>query len=52
MLTQAVAVRGHGGHGGPHLADGVVALGHVGGLQAVPPPYHVQLVVDHRHAEL
>jgi len=52
VLTQAVAVCGHGGHGGPHFADGVVALCHVGGLQAIPPPHHVQLVVDHRHSEL
>ena len=52
MLTQSVAVRGHGRHGGPHFAVGVVALGHVGGLQAVPSSHHVQLVVDHRHPEL
>lgn len=52
VLTQAMAVCGHGRHGGPHFADGVVALSHVGGLQAVPPAHHIQLVVDHRHPEL
>lgn len=52
MLTQSVAVCGHGGHGGPHFADRIVALSHVGGLQAVPSSYHVQLVVDHCHPEL
>lgn len=42
----------HGGHGGPHFIDRVVALHHVGRLESVSPSDHIQLVVYHRHAEL
>lgn len=47
-----MSVSGHGRHSCPHFAYGVVAFHHVGGLQAVPPPHHIELVVNHSHAEL
>ena len=51
-LTKAVSVSGHGGHDAPAPAAGVVALHRVEGLQPVPPPHHVQAVLQHGYSKL
>lgn len=45
-------MRGHGGHHGPGLGDGVEALDDVGGFEPIPAPHDVQLVVNHGHPKL
>lgn len=52
FLTQAVSVRGHGGHDAPALAAGVVTFHCVESLEAISSPNYVQAVVKNRHAKL
>lgn len=51
-LTKPMSVCWHWGHGGPHFADGVIALHHVGRLQSISPSNHVQLIIYHCHTKL
>ncbi len=52
FLTQAVSVRGHGGHDAPALAAGVVTLHCVESFEAISPPNHIQAVIKNCYAKL
>lgn len=42
----------HRWHGGPDLADWVIALHHIGGLEAIPSSNHIELAVNHCNSKL
>lgn len=50
--TQTMPMGRHWGHGGPDFTEWVIALHHIRGLEAVPSPNHIELVVNHSDSKL